>query len=431
MKNICFAVIFILVLFLLASCPSSSVDPIPNPNSLVNEPDYYIPIVWESNMQRPFCNLVAADETGIYVYSYKQNEFTTVRLNKINHETGATLWTTDYFGDVNLDPPIIADGYIYVLLYDDAILCFDKGNGNLLARIKINFSNQNTWVKSGYWYHDNCFYFGYGDSVAGDQYLGRINISSVSKDGSNLTEQLLIPDALWQSRNKSRILARPFVHNNIVYCNTITLDINLPVEMAGIDINTKAEVFYESFGGDGKNNFDHGGVRYPFYEKDSILYYFGESIAAYDTTDNSKKYHVIFGLDTPEKSNYGAGGSLGAIFYKNNIYYTTNGGNAAGGTDIRNIFCVNRENGALVWSAIARKSESLGTKPIIYDNKVFIPHMGGMRVYDADSGKLIGVDKRYEFGSLCINQLYGSIMITAKYSVAHGGLHIAAFDLKK
>ncbi|MDR0290555.1 MAG: PQQ-like beta-propeller repeat protein, partial [Treponema sp.] len=97
----------------------------------------------------------------------------------------------------------------------------------------------------------------------------------------------------------------------------------------------------------------------------------------------------------------------------------------------RNIFCVNEKNGKLEWGAIPKKSEALGGVPIIYDNKVFVPHMNGICVYDADTGKLLGVDENIEGSALCFNQLYGSTMITSRESDEYPNGQIIALDLRR
>lgn len=417
-------VTYIFIALLLTSCPSS----IDNKAS-AKEPDYTIHIIWESDIQRPFVNMMSSDETGIYLYNYQEHDFTTVRLNKIDSETGKTLWTTDWFEEVSLDPPKIIDNHIYALLSGNVILCFDKKTGNQLARARIVFNNKNIWITSDYYNYVDHFYFGLGDTIIDDYYLARINIDLIAKDG-DLQEQTIEAELLWKSPGNNRIRTRPLVYNDIVYCNTATLDLNTPVEMAGIKIHSKEMVFYYSFGGDGYYNIDHGFAKISFFASDNMLYYLGESLAAYNLKNYEKIYHIVFDINTPQDKFYGASTYLVDVtFYKNNIYYTNNAANTHGG-NAQNIFCINKLNGKLIWSDIPKVSESLGTNPIIYDNKVFISHMGGIRVYDADTGTLIGVEKRIEGSGLCYNQLYGSTMITARHNTEYPNGQIIALDLR-
>jgi outer membrane protein assembly factor BamB len=373
---------------------------------------------------------MTGDEASIYVYSTLGYPFDTTRLNKIDPETGKTIWSTGYFEEISIYPPIIIGDLIYATLHKNVILCFDSETGTQLARIKLTRDSQNIYINSNYYFYKDYFYFGFTDTIIDRSYLGRVNINLVMKDGDP-QEQLVEPEVLWQSRYNRYIFTGPFVYNDTVYCNTITTNANIPVELAGIDINTKEEVLYDTFGINGSYFSDHGWEINSFYEKDGILYYLGESIAAYDTRDNRKLYHIMFDFNTPHNRNYGFFGSLDATFYKDRIYYTTVSSNYFGDEGFRNIFCVNEKDGKLVWSAIPRRCEALGGKPILYDDKVFVPYSGGICVYNAGNGKLIGVEKSIEGAAVSFNQLYGSIMITARESDAFPDGQIIALDLKR
>jgi|GEM_PF-3344716 len=421
----------LLSLILFSTCPSIIINNTSDNDLNYDESDYIIPIIWKSDVSRPFVSRITSDEEGIYIYNFQKNDFTTVRLNKVDSETGKTVWSTGYFNEVNLYPPIIKGNYIYAFLEDNIILCFDKTDGSMLTQVKIVYNNENMRVTSGYYEYGNYFYFGFGNIItSSDYYLARINIDLFAKSvDSNI--QLLEPEIIWQSRFIGRIHSRPIVYNDVVYCNTITFDPGIPVELAGIDINTKKEVFYDSIGGDRDYIYDRGSGRYSLFVKDDILHYLSMSIAAYDIKNYNKLYHILFYNDTPRDKNYGASWFLNATFYKNNIYYTTRASNIFGEKDTRNIFCINAINGSLVWSAIPKISESLGTNPVIYDNKVFIPHMNGVRVYNADTGKLLGVEKRIEGSAGCFNQLFGSIMITVEDSAEYPDGQVIALDLSR
>ena len=414
----------LLCLCLFSTCPIFI-----NNNTNDEEADYNIPIIWKSDIQRPFSSRLTSDESGIYVYSYKQNDFTSVKLNKLDWNTGRTIWSTSYFEEVSLYQLIIEGSYIYATLDENVILCFDKESGEQLARIRITYDNQDIWITSNYYLYQNYFYFGCGEINIDDFYLARINIDLIIKDGA-LPEQLLEPELLWQSRYNRGTRSRPFIYNDIAYCNTVTLELDIPIELAGININTKEEVLYDSFGGDRDYFIDHGWENNSFYEKDGILYYLSWSIAAYDTANYQKLYHIVFGLGTPKNKDYGAGDFLDVTFYNNKIYYTTSESNYLGDTGIRNIFCINERDGTLVWSAIPRMSESLGGKPIIYNNKVFIPHMYGVRVYNADNGNLLGVEKNIRGKGVCFNQIKDSTMITAMINNEYPNGQIIALGLR-
>jgi outer membrane protein assembly factor BamB len=261
-------------------------------------------------------------------------------------------------------------------------------------------------------------------------YLARVNISSVTKDSSPQM-QYLVPELLWQSRYSRHILSKPLVYNDTAYLNTATLDENIPVELAGININTKEEMLYDTFGVNGYYILDQGSVRDSLHIKDGILYYLNYSIAAYDLKTHKKLYHILFDVNTHPKEIYEFVGSLGVVFYKGKIYMTNQYSNVIVDLGLLNIFCINEKDGKLVWSNIPKQSEALGGVPIIYDNKVFVNHMNGICVYDADTGKLIGVEKDIEGRAWSFNLLYGSTMITARDSEEYPLGQIIALDLRR
>jgi len=419
--------IILFYLCLLSTCPL-------NNDTKDEEPDYNIPIIWKSTIQRPFPFNMTSDESGVYFYSFKEHDFSSNKLNKLDWETGKTVWSTgDLGGEVSLYQPIIEGGYIYVTHDYNEIQCFDKEDGKQLAIVRITYENQDVRIYSDYYLYNNYLYFGCGKLITDgvyDCYLARINLNAVIKEGVS-TEQLLELELLWQGRYNERVRTRPFVYNDIAYCNTATFDLDIPIELAGININTKEEVLYDSFGGDRDYFIDRGGGFYSFYEKDGILHYLNWSIAAYDIKNYQKLYHIMFPLGMPREKDYGVSDFLDITFYNNKIYYTTAGSNYFEDTGIRNIFCINGKDGKLVWSAIPKKSEALGGKPIIYDNKVFVPHMNGVRVYNADNGNLIGVEKSIEASGLSFNQLKGSTMITSMLSKEYPSGQIIALELRK
>ena len=99
----------------------------------------------------------------------------------------------------------------------------------------------------------------------------------------------------------------------------------------------------------------------------------------------------------------GAGFFLkGITFHNNKLYYTT------GLTDlvytthpgikyVYNIFCVDAATGKMAWGALNPRTkqgggQSLGTFPVVYGDRAYIVTDSGLRVYNASTGALIGVD---------------------------------------
>jgi outer membrane protein assembly factor BamB len=135
----------------------------------------------------------------------------------------------------------------------------------------------------------------------------------------------------------------------------------------------------------------------------------------------------------PKTQNYGGVSSLQSVFYQGEIYYTSGAGNLAGESNTcRNIHCIDAATGKLVWNDIANGSESLETNPIIAHNRLYISQSVGLRVYDPETGRLIGVDKNFIGEGLDRNLLYKDYLICERYpSRNHGAGTLVAVDVSK
>jgi outer membrane protein assembly factor BamB len=156
------------------------------------------------------------------------------------------------------------------------------------------------------------------------------------------------------------------------------------------------------------------------------LYYLSWAISAYNLKTGKQLYLKEFSLSNTSNNEgfYHAGGAVDKVFYKGKIYYT-NGSSFRNG--FRNINCIDAETGKLVWHDIYKYSESLGINPIIAHGKMYVPQFMGIRVYNPDNGKLIGVDTSFcgfGTGGRCL--LYNDYMITARVNRDTGESQIVA-----
>ncbi len=109
----------------------------------------------------------------------------------------------------------------------------------------------------------------------------------------------------------------------------------------------------------------------------------------------------VTGLDSWELKDliHGDGYGMGTWLYEGKMYFTNsvhsntpNYINIAK-SDLRNIFCLDLASGRLVWSAMPpHPTASLGAKPVVANGKAYIPNDTGIRLYDANTGRLLGVD---------------------------------------
>jgi outer membrane protein assembly factor BamB len=207
----------------------------------------------------------------------------------------------------------------------------------------------------------------------------------------------------------------PVIKDNVVYVHTFARD-SCIVELAGINVDTKEVVFYTTFGTreDGLQ-FENGIMPHSLYIHDDVLYFLSSSFSAYNLKNGQQLYQKLLFTDGTLESLakvYLAWDIIDATFYNGRFYYTTKDSVNSG---FRNIHCIDAATGELVWNDTAARSESLGTNPIIAHGRMYVPQVStGLRVYDPDTGKLIGVDTSFAGFPTGRNILYNDIMITTR-----------------
>ncbi|MBR5645126.1 MAG: PQQ-like beta-propeller repeat protein [Treponema sp.] len=89
------------------------------------------------------------------------------------------------------------------------------------------------------------------------------------------------------------------------------------------------------------------------------------------------------------------------LFYDEKIYFTNEesfmSGKASGHPkeNYKNILCISAKDGSYVWGDMIHFGISNFIVPCEYNNKIYFSTEKGLRVYEAQKGKLIGVDKEY------------------------------------
>ena len=181
-----------------------------------------------------------------------------------------------------------------------------------------------------------------------------------SHKGTKSTEgriQIINPEIIWIPEYNGYVIAKPVLYNNVVYTSTYSPRGEVPVELAGFAIDTGEMVFYLSFGGpedaDEKNQgVESGGVGNPIFIHEDILYFLSGTLSAWDLKTGEQLYRHIFTKGTPNHMIYPASGSLQALFYQGNIYYTSRNSDSHYG--FHNIHCMEAATGKLVAVNVGR-----------------------------------------------------------------------------
>ena len=395
------------------------------------EPEYTLKIAWESDTKMVENSFSTMDNDAVYLFdgaaldSFLMGSI----LVKLDAQTGRIVWKRDMLNAPQFTSPIVIENYVYVHMSINGIYCFDKRDGTLVAKSVFDIDNQSLEIYRNITKHENFLYFGIGNGNR-DNYFARVDTNSIEKDGGK-TEQFIEAEVIWHPVYDGAVVTEPAFHSGIVYIHSSGSG-GYPAELAGINMTTKSVEFYKEFGlNDDDEYYDNGWNYHSLYTHDDILYYIGSSISAYklNTADRKCLYLKTFSYETPEKEAYGSNWHIDATFYSGRIYYTSGDSNPFGDHDYRNIHCINAKTGNLVWNDISKNSESHGTNPIIAHNRMYVPEGNGLRVYNAETGRLIGVDRNFSGTASGRNFLYGDLMLTVRRG--HKKYTMVAIDVSK
>ena len=421
-------VILLIICILFSTCNN-----ICDNNNTENEPPYAVKIAWDHGlMSNDFESHIINDD---YVYFYEcppeYNQVNIYTLTKLEAETGNLIWRSIMFSNILRCQPIIIDGYVYVFLQPNIVLCFDTETGEHIATAQIDKEfelEQNIIAYQCY------LYFGlWGNG----RYFARFNTQDIQLNGNPDIVQDCAAELLWIPKTNGYVTGKPCIYNNTIFAGTYNPSLEEPVELVGLDMDTWQEVFYTTFGGPDDTNIgilfpeDGAGIAgNPIFIHGDILYYLSWSISAWNLKNGKRLYRHTFPDNTPQSKRYFANNILQAVYYKGNIYYASN--HLYETPEDRNIHCINAATGKLVWNAIAKGSETLTTNLIVAHDKVYVSQFyGGFRVYDFKSGKLIGADHSFYGRGMSRNVLYKDYILCIRTDPDTGDGRLVAVDISE
>jgi outer membrane protein assembly factor BamB len=406
---------FVLLTTLLSSCiwPWNKNDP-------KKEPPYTPTIAWvSSNTNSVRITAQTIVDGAIYTY---QDSFG-FQLVKLYAETGTVLWrsSSSYSSVVNCAPAVIGD-YVYILVRPSYIYSFDIHTGSLSAIIETNLENSGSFYFGAYLGCGDYLYFCTSTLCRLDvRLIDRTIPRPVFPPDEWWTEMDLVPpqrieyETIWQPETGYKVRRDLFMHENVIYIHTYAFFESDITEIAGFSTITSERVFYQ------KVDYDEGTAISSFAAYDGVLcVMLGRSITGYDLQTGEELYRKVFEIHTGTNEFWSSGGyTVGLSQYNGRIYFSDSA--AHGPTSVHdNIQCVDIKTGERIWSAAPPISESLGAIPIVAYGKVYLVHGYGLRVYDAETGELLGVDPNFEGNGFGYNVLYGDYMITTRYESETG-----------
>jgi len=398
------------------------------------DPVYQTKIAWDSGLYSNDYQEYMVDGDSVFFYE-RPPGYSTVNiyaLTRLDAETGRFIWRSSVlFKGIVFCQPVAIDGYVYVFLRSNVILCFNREIGECTARVRVDIDNKNLEFMDFATAYRDYLYLGLWTN---GKYFVRFDVNLIDQSGDTAMQNIT-PEILWQPETGGYVYAQPIVYKNVIYTGTnirIQGVEGKPVEVAGFDTDTKEMAFHVSFGGPediGVNarSIESGIKDNPIFIHDNVLYYLSTSISAWDIATGEKLYRHVFTNDLPYSKIYMAE-TLQAVFYKGNIYFTNLVSYVSNEPDsFRNIYCINAATGKLVWNTIAKHSISLDTNPVIAHDKLYVPQHHGLWVYNPENGKLIGVDRSFLGASFGRNILYKDYMICVRMENNNEGKLVAVY----
>lgn len=351
-----------------------------------------------------------------------------VQLTKVNPGTGVYEWKTAKKNFSTKTSAVKSGQYIFIMVsridnFKTCILCYDDTSGNLLATIKLGGTDVLSQQNGPFLYkmisYQNYLYWGNRGWDNSGNYipygLMRFDINSIDFSKSAEEEQVIEPQLIWETAVRRSVWATPVEKNGIIYF--ITKNPTYPEEgtsdIVAIDALT-AEVKWKY-----NQNIMSGLPQNSLIIDGERLYVVDSSIGCYNI-NNGEKYFEIIAREQNYKKDYCLGNSSfsrGVFFYNNRLYYTTQASWATSGMTeipadmVKNILCVDASNGKYVWGDIPKGGGSLGTRPIVVNGRTYVVSDMGLRVYNADTGELIGVDKTVKNYGSQPNAYYNNLVI--------------------
>ena len=425
-------VLLFLTFFLFLSCEFF------NKNSTDEEPSYTAKITWDSGLVSNFPQSTMLEGDSVYFYE-RPPEYNTVNiyaLTRLDAATGTLIWRSSFlFSNIIFCEPVAIDTYIYVFLEPNVICSFNKETGELTAIAQIDIENKKLEINSNIAAYGQYLYFGMWSRV-GKDYFVRLDVTVIHHDDPDAI-QAITPEILWQPELGYRVEAKPVVNDNIVYTCTRSPEALELIELAGFDIDTKEKVFYKTFGG--IEDVLAGYTKYPdkgaylggnhIFIHDGILYYISRSIAAWNFKTGKQLYRHVFPNDISNEKMYNSNTLTQALFYNGKIYYISNAFYSQDG--YRNTHCIDATTGKLVWNSVAKGSFSLQNIPIIAHGRMYVSESIGLRVYEPETGRVIGVDKSFRGSNMDRNVLYGDLMICLQGNNYNNDYRLVAVDVGK
>lgn len=401
--------LFILSALLLTAC--SSCDLLFNSNKQKDterEPSYTPNYAWQLKLDgmQIHSQAYTADNYLYLLQNIEREKEDGVQLIKIDMETGAYVWKADQIFDGHQwysSNIVKADNKLYFMRKNGIIYCYSDIDGTRLARIQVGTTEQEalhnryklkTIVTDG-----TALYWGSaGDPGSINAHLLKLDLDAIDYT-QNGAIQIRVSRSLYTKADwrQCTFWSAPIIDGNILFFNTF--NIKHPdgySTLVAIDLQSEAVKWEKELHG------LQGRVNNDLIIKDNILYmldvtallrvdkHTGEVLTRYDD-EKDPPYTQPLMIPTV---------SLCGIWYDDGrLYYTTVGSTETASQTgmskdlVYSLVCIDAKTLKFLWG-FHPVSGTSSTYPVVKDGKAYIvTHIDGLRVFDAKTGKLLGVDK--------------------------------------
>lgn len=401
--------LFILSALLLTAC--SSCDLLFNSNKQKDterEPSYTPNYAWQLKLDgmQIHSQAYTADNYLYLLQNIEREKEDGVQLIKIDMETGAYVWKADQIFDGHQwysSNIVKADNKLYFMRKNGIIYCYSDIDGTRLARIQVGTTEQEalhnryklkTIVTDG-----TALYWGSaGEPGSISAHLLKLDLDTIDYT-QNGAIQIRVPRSLYTKADwrQCTFWSAPIIDGNILFFNTF--NIKHPdgySTLVAIDLQSETVKWEKELHG------LQGRVNNDLIIKDNILYmldvtallrvdkHTGEVLTRYDD-EKDPPYTQPLMIPTV---------SLCGIWYDDGrLYYTTVGSTETASQTgmskdlVYSLVCIDAKTLKFLWG-FHPVSGTSSTYPVVKDGKAYIvTHIDGLRVFDAKTGKLLGVDK--------------------------------------
>jgi len=396
---------FILSALLLTACSSCNLL-FNNNKQKDTEPVYTPNYAWQLKLDgTQIGSQMYIQQQFLYLVERIHREDADIQLVKIDMETGAYVWKADQISDGeqwrSSNVVKVGNKLYFMRPNKGLIYCYAENNGKLLARIQIgtteteaiyNRCSLETIVTDG-----TALYWGSaGEPGSISAHLLKLDLDAIDYT-QNGAIQTRVPRSLYTKADWRQCIfwSAPIIDDNMLYFNTYNRDYPDGYStLVAIDLQSEMVKWEKTLSGVAGTTLNTLLVR------DDILYvinssllrvnkHTGDILTRYDSEENSTEHPAT----TPSPS-------LCGIWYDDErLYYTTICSSDAHSQTgipekfIYSLVCIDAKTLKFLWG-FHPVSGTSSTYPVVKDGKAYIvTHIDGLRVFDAKTGKLLGVDK--------------------------------------